>query len=421
MNLLPVACAALLLALPVMGETSMCDIAPLPAATLLLPYFEVDFISPPELARTTIFTIVNTSPQPQIARVTLWTDRGYPVVVFNLFLTGYDVQPINLRDVLRTNGFIAEPSGTSSAAPVGNRSLANDANPHFLPSAASYCSQGLLPGRIPAPVTEVIRSLLTGGSGNPSVPCPGAGSTHSRAAGYATVDVVATCSTTFPTDPHYYDELLFDNVLTGDYQQIDPANGTAVGYPLVHIRAVPEGGPAGSMTTTPLPYTFYDRLTPLGRRGVDRRQPLPSSFAVRWLGDGQQLHTELSIWREPATSGNAPCTALASNALVPLADIVSFDQHENSHRYFDGGVNGPGPFLNPPVGTASRMPIATILPPVDSTDGGGWAWINLDNHAFSRPSQGWMTVLMTAGTLTAASDATPLASACAPAAAPPSP
>ena len=47
-----------------------------------------------------LFTITNVSPKDQIAHVTLWTDRAYPVVTFNVFLTGYDVQSINLYDVI---------------------------------------------------------------------------------------------------------------------------------------------------------------------------------------------------------------------------------------------------------------------------------------------------------------------------------
>src|SRR5688572_29527435 len=77
-----------------------CDISNLPAATLLLPYFEVDVHSPAGSGHTTIFTITNTSHIPQIARVTLWTDLAYPVYSLNVFLTGYDVQSINLYDVL---------------------------------------------------------------------------------------------------------------------------------------------------------------------------------------------------------------------------------------------------------------------------------------------------------------------------------
>jgi hypothetical protein len=112
-----------------------------------------------------------------------------------------------------------------------------------------------------------------------------------NAVGYATIDVVASCTPRDPTDPLYYtNDILFDNVLTGDYQQVGPHPAgelqiglDAGGNPMVHIRAVPEGGGAGSSVTTALPYTFYDRYTQQIRRTFDRRQPLPSTFAARFI------------------------------------------------------------------------------------------------------------------------------------------
>ncbi|HEX8151946.1 MAG TPA: hypothetical protein VF698_02420, partial [Thermoanaerobaculia bacterium] len=89
-----------------------CDIGVAPAATLLLPYFEVDFNAPATTARTTLFTITNVSPYPQIAHVTVWTDWSFPALDFNIFLTGYDVQAINLYDVL-ARGIIGSLQGTS--------------------------------------------------------------------------------------------------------------------------------------------------------------------------------------------------------------------------------------------------------------------------------------------------------------------
>ena len=94
-----------------------CDIGTAPAATLLLPYFEVDATRG---GRTTIFSVTNVSPYAQIAHVTLWTDWSFPVLDFNIFLTGYDVQPINLYDVI-FNGFIGSASGTGLGAPLRRR------------------------------------------------------------------------------------------------------------------------------------------------------------------------------------------------------------------------------------------------------------------------------------------------------------
>src|SRR6185369_11401926 len=82
-----------------------CDIMVTPAATLLLPYFEVETTAN---KTDTFFTITNTSALPQIAHVTVWTDWSFPVLVFNVFLTGYDVQSISLFDVI-AGGVIAPP------------------------------------------------------------------------------------------------------------------------------------------------------------------------------------------------------------------------------------------------------------------------------------------------------------------------
>src|SRR6476659_6202901 len=140
-----------------------CDISTAPAATLLLPYFEVDINAQQTTAQTTLFTITNVTQIPQIAHVTVWTDLSYPVLDFNIFLTGYDVQGINLYDVI-ARGFVASTIGTSiddTISPTGIRSLDNDANPHFLGSVASDCS--ILPGPIPANILADVRTGLTTG------------------------------------------------------------------------------------------------------------------------------------------------------------------------------------------------------------------------------------------------------------------
>src|SRR5439155_8480868 len=127
-----------------------CDIGTAPAATLLLPYFEVDFKSPQTTARTTLFTITNVSAFPQIAHVVVWTDWSFPALDFNIFLTGYDVQAINLYDIF-ARGVIAPPSATSSNTTVptnptgGSTPFANDTNPNI--NSLANCTA--LPGPIP--------------------------------------------------------------------------------------------------------------------------------------------------------------------------------------------------------------------------------------------------------------------------------
>src|SRR5215212_7623734 len=73
-----------------------CDIGTAPAATLLLPYFAVRA----DRSVNTIFTLTNVSDAPQIAHVTVWTDWSFPVLDFNVYLTGYDVQGLSLHDII---------------------------------------------------------------------------------------------------------------------------------------------------------------------------------------------------------------------------------------------------------------------------------------------------------------------------------
>src|SRR6266508_6263572 len=118
-----------------------CDIAVQPAATLLLPWFEVDFKSPQTTATQTLFTVQNVSPLPQIAHVVIWTDWAFPALDFNIFLTGYDVQGINMYDIFAratiAPGATPGTGGTSSNTTVptnptpGSQPADNDANPNI--------------------------------------------------------------------------------------------------------------------------------------------------------------------------------------------------------------------------------------------------------------------------------------------------
>src|SRR5205823_6560821 len=134
----------------------------------------------------------------------------------------------------------------------------------------------------------------------------------------------------------YFASLLYDNVLTGDYQQLETVGGRvyASGGPLVHIRAIPEGGAAGAIVATSLPYTFYDRFTPsMAMRKSDRRQPLPSLFVPRFINGGTgAFNTRLKVWREGITAGacSGAGIAVVSNSNMDIADRVRFDEHENA-------------------------------------------------------------------------------------------
>ena len=82
-----------LVALASPAAAELCVIDAVPAATILVPYFEVDLgnAGKSKFERTKI-TLVNTDEAPVIAHVVLWTDLSVPTLNFDIFLTGYDVQ-----------------------------------------------------------------------------------------------------------------------------------------------------------------------------------------------------------------------------------------------------------------------------------------------------------------------------------------
>ena len=413
-------------AFPVNNNDS-CDIGVTPAATLLLPYFEVN-TAPGARTTTTLFTITNTSRYPQIAHVTVWTDWSFPVLNFNLFLTGYDVQGINLFDLI-VRGIVvpAIPSGTSlSTVPgaigvTGARPVDNTSNPNFVATGGLNVSTTCagLPGMLPTDLVLAVRNALTVGYGynTGGVNCSGpVGANHAvRAIGYVTVDVVSYCSTQFPTDAGgaYFlgpaAPILFDNVLIGDYQQLgataaDDYGNTAPpldaqGNPMVHIRATPEGGLSGASggvsVPTNLPFTFYDRYTPAAVRTGDRRQPLPSMWAARYIQGGTaQFATDFKIWREGVTAGRPTCSnfgTVQANSAIAVTSMVRFDEHENSWGLVAPACPNECPPFTPSLPATSRVVSwVSIFPPITTTDLGGWMFLNLSSGSLHATPSGYV-------------------------------
>ena len=461
------------------NNNDTCDIGTTPAATLLLPFFDVDFVGG---TKNTIFSIVNTSPQPQIAHIVLWTDWSFAALDFNVFLTGYDVQSISLRDIFANGQIAPTPSGgtggtsitgsvngpgsSPTIATVDAANVANGApgaqpfdniagNPNFTTAAANCVN---LPGSIPPQLVTDLRVIFTTGAAG-AIIGNGCGSVrlggvHADAIGYVTIDVASNCTTNLPGPTYFSTDVLFDNTLTGDYEDIFLASGglanASGGSPLVHIRAVPEGGPASSVPGTNLPFTFYDRYT-LGTvpRTIDRRQPLPNTFAARWIQGGTGgFNTNFQIWREglgSPTGSSTTCTSGVAgvpgvNSALLITDEVRFDEHENAVGTAITGNISPTVSTNPTLPETSSTPSAQSLPfpPAvpGSTDVAGWMYLNLSNGGTGAndnrlsaaragfgpfpgqrtTTQNWVVVNMQAApTFSALFDATWLGNGCTPA------
>ena len=393
-------------------DDDSCDISVAPAATLLLPYFEVDLEN--ASGETTLFTMTNVTSLSQIARVTLWTDLAYPVVTFNIYLTGYDVHSLDLRDVL-VRGVIGPSLGTGIwVSHVGDRSELNGR------LDISLC--GVIPPRLDA--TAVLRMQQAFTLGSITGFCDRVGTSHANAVGYATVDVVGNCGTSGPTDPDYFTEdIRYDNVLIGDYQQVNGHENYAQGSSMVHIRAIPEGGTPRNRAEriTRFERTFYGRFQDPAHPVADARQPLPSTFAARWInGSTGDFKTSFQIWRQGVTTVTADCAAYRENEFMFMGETVVFDLDENGEgvdlTICDSLCDRPELILLPATSRVSVTPGSETLPQsILSDDTAGWVYFNFDDATSDNAHQNWVTVSMRAeGRYSVAYDAAWLGNGCSP-------
>jgi len=394
-----------------------CDIALLPAATLLLPYFEVDInnIS----GETTLFTVTNTTSVPQVAHVTLWSDYSYPVINFNLYLTGYDVQSINLYDVI-VRGIIAPDLGTGSdISPEGE--ISDSINPKL---NLDNCDE--LPGAIPSVYVNYMKKAFTEGT-TPAfgsiAECTKIGGVHANATGYVTIDVARRCGIDFPNRQSYFEQdILWDNVFTGDFMQVHSTNNYAQGNPMVHIRAVPEGGVAQDRFGNSGAYhvnlnnTFYGHYEGGGK--LNARQPLPARFAARWIDGGTSgFQTYYKIWREAKTNASTQCGGEyeLKGGKIPVTEILMFDEEENPFM-----VSEPicciGVSKELPASSMTPVSDKELYPPNPNGALAGWMYFNLDNAAGDNlASQNWIVTSMRAqGRFSTDVDTTALGNGCSP-------
>ena len=78
---------------------NVCAFDNTPAATLLYPFVAYNYAEGASGVNT-LFSVTNTSSEAQIVHVTVWTDFSVAILDFNILLTGYDVQSMDIRTIL---------------------------------------------------------------------------------------------------------------------------------------------------------------------------------------------------------------------------------------------------------------------------------------------------------------------------------
>ena len=417
-----------LLALGGPSEAELCTIDAVPAATLLLPYFEVDLDARPGKGLNTLFSINNASAAPTIAHISIWTDWSQPVLDFDVFLTGYDVQSVSLYRVFVAGilpvtadeqsdqgvdapGFDRANDPTSKCTDAPDSCSPHGVNPEWdgsfdgsgIPVAGVADCIDIFPFFV-NPLLNAARLAEVGDklTGTPiNDACFGATHTLDEtriARGYITIDNANACSLIFPNDPGYFSDGVNAGVasnvnqLWGDWFIVDPFNDFAQGDNLVSIEADDQffGGDTG--------YSFYRRYTDAINPSEDNREPLGTTWATRYLNGGGFDVTSLTVWRDATivdidASGHvcgAPGDGDTGPAWHPMNEtqVVAFDECENWEEICGPFFGPPGPPISPPddpeFGDPVCFPLETqkvevgVDPLGPFTSSFGWLYLNLN-------------------------------------------
>ncbi len=401
--LLPFLFAAALSA-PAAVRADVCSIDEMPAATLLLPYFEVDPGNASGL--TTLFAINNAGAVAVVANVQVWTDLGVPTLSFQVYLTGYDVQTINLRDVFngslpQTASAGQDPQDTISPKGIYSQDI------NF-----PFCSQLQVPyPPLPGSFVAHLRAAHSGQFSPLFNGCAGQDHGDGRLRGYVTVDTVSDCTLRTPVDANYFGAggvATNQNVLWGDVIYLDPANKYSDGDNLVRIKAFPGAFKPGDATF----YGRYDQQS-----GADARQSLGSAWASRYVNGGAfSGGTDLIVWQD---SGRIvrPFLCGAPPPGFPLrhARELTFDEEEQT-LFLPVVPQPPDPSFDAFPIEANKVHVGGPAFPVPYNFG----WIFLDLKAPGSGGaplfrQSWVaTSLKAQGQYSVGFSATPLDTACAP-------
>jgi hypothetical protein len=378
-----------LLALGGQAVATICTIDQVPAATLLLPYFEVDLSNPNGL--TTLFSVNNASEEAALVHVVIWSDLSVPVLDFDIYLTGYDVQTVNLRDII-INGVVPKTADVQDDAgdTISPEGLFSD------DISFPNCSGSLPPPALPSFYITHLQNALTG---KPSTVlgglCAGQAIGDNIARGYITMDSVNRCSINFPGDSGYFVSggtgiANNFNDLWGDWFIVNTAPNAsfAQGGTLVHIEA----DATNPETSTSGNYTFYGRYTSPPFSAADNREPLADTFATRYLTGGSfSGGTSLLVWRDAKQAQNpftCPATQGVRPPWYPLGQqaIVIFDEQETPSvpQTFPFSPQPPGQSITPFPAETQRTSVNTsgvITPTADAElqvpFNFGWLYLDL--------------------------------------------
>lgn len=319
-----------------------------PAATLLLPYFEVDLNNPNGVQ--TSMRVSNASASAGMLNVTLWTDWGLPTKSFSIYLTGYDTTEIDLRLVFkghlpRTADAGADP--TNKISPKGLYSQDINFPGSGGPAATPYTTL-LTPAAV-----QNMRNAHTGvASTTFGGLCGGQAYGDSIARGYVTIDTVVQgldVDEANPSTAGYFVNYAADrrNIYVGSYTVINRALHYVTTDAMVHIEA----SSTNPLVITPGNPTFYSRFNGTPNNHIDNREPLSSVWDTRYLNGGAFTGgTRIKVWRDPVVNPTpVACGGMPTGMPFGMREIVALDEQETIAFSPTAGVPAAGSINSFPV------------------------------------------------------------------------
>lgn len=437
---------------------SMCDLGNNAAATLLVPYFEVD--SSDMTGMDTVIGLINVDNDPIVAHVTLWNVDSWAVMDFNIYMTGYDVATFSMRQIL-IYGRMPNNGCATKASRFTDRYIDCNGDGQYFDDAITHCD-GLF-STVPALGCNYNMDIacyedLTAAELADKQCKLSIGSYdgwNANYVGYITIDVTVTCNGGMQdTNANYFAADYIDtdndgadipdmgvlwnsNALLGDVIYYDYTNLKSDGVPPVHIEAFGETNSLPGHTWGMQPgsfglggygiNTFYFKYEDLFGyvAPLDAREQLPLRWGFRYIGnEAFDGGTEIDVWRSHNVTfdfwyvPDGPCNwgAMIYTTLynpwdgtlgLPLPAATFFDEEEGTGEVTGGGISpplpggggewGPG---NIPILETQRIDVAVPDWPLPAES--GWAALAFDTDQFYPGSgfgiafdQSWINVRYT--------------------------
>jgi hypothetical protein len=399
-----------------------CTLDQHPAATLLVPYFQVTVgpngnpIGGTALARDTIITIANASSAPMIAHVNVYDRYSSLQLDFNVALTGFDVQAWRMSDILSGNLPITVNAD-------GDDACQSNPNANVYPDP-----DGFLRVRPLSPATPLDNTAGITKYGSPAFSFPLGltlatecdGTVDPVAIGYIVIDHANYCNLSDPTDPNYYfhNAIGMENNLFGEIIFTSGNGLPTYGISTVNMEADTIMGEAALIASDSdeLARTFYARYwenggpypsncpncgsgnpaTDLSLSAPwdipllgDQREPLGLRYALRWfdLTSTGVLTTNFMVWRgSRVDQGDAEfCEPGGEVDELPVT-VTFFDEDENTVS----SSGCPSPCTSPQFNFEHETNLKNITSFQHPTSGSaGWVEMNFVNNSGDVLDQAW--------------------------------